>query len=335
MKQSPDGLLDVKERACGWSPETSVKYEMTKGPGAVITAVIPAYNEERTIAQVVEESRRHASEVLVVDDGSEDATADLAMRAGASIIRIPRNSGKGNALSIGMSTAAKNGSDVIVCLDGDGQHDPDDIPRIVQPILDDKADMVIGSRFLRMESKDLIPAYRRMGQNVLTYATNLGNVVKITDSQSGFRAFKKDIVTAFEYNESGMGIESEMARSAASMGIRIEEVPIMARYDGLETSTLKPTSHGMSVIGSVLREVRSEHPLLYFGVGGFIMLIIGIALGLYSIEHYISAKALPFGPSLFAVMLTILGVLFVLVGLILNAISLMVSKSNGRHSRNG
>jgi len=301
----------------------------------MITAVIPAYNEEKTIGEVVEGARKHVTEVLVVDDGSVDRTVEIAMKAGASIIGIPRNSGKGHALSIGLTTAALNGSEIVVCLDSDGQHDPDDIPRIVQPIVDGRADMVIGSRFLDASSRDLIPAYRRLGQGVLTIATNMGSAVKITDSQSGYRAFKKDILKSFDYAQTGMGIESEMVRSAVRRGFKIEEVPISAKYEGLDSSTLKPGNHGMTVLGSIIREIRSEHPLLYFGVSGLIMTIIGVGFGLYSVDQYITSNALPFGPSLLAVMLTALGVLFVLVGLILNAISQMVAdrenlRTNGR-----
>ena len=307
---------------------------MTQGTHVGITAVIPAYNEQKTIAKVVEGAKKHVDEVLVIDDGSIDSTADLAKMAGATVIRIPRNTGKGNALSIGLTTAAMKGGEVVVCLDADGQHDPNDIPRIVQPILDARADMVIGSRFLQTASKDLIPAYRRLGQSVLTYATNMGSTVKITDSQSGYRAFKRDVLKSFDYAEAGMGIESEMAMNAARMGLRIEEVPIVAIYEGLETSTMTPGSHGISVLGSVLKEVRTEHPLLYFGVSGVIMTIAGVIFGLYSIEQYITLNSLPFGPSLLAVMLTALGILFVLVGLILNAISIMMHNGN-RHGING
>jgi hypothetical protein len=173
-----------------------------------------------------------------------------------------------------------------------------------------------------------------MGQGVLTFATNLGNPVSITDSQSGYRAFTKDALMSFDYVQTGMGIESEMVRSAVKSGLRIEEVPITAKYEGLDTSTLKPGTHGMSVLGSVITEIRSEHPLLYFGVSGFIMTVFGVVFGLYSIEQYISVKALPFGPSLLAVMLTALGVLFILVGLILNAIGAMVNNGQGYRPNN-
>lgn len=296
---------------------------MTESPRqeAKITAVIPAYNEEKTIRQVVEGAKKHVSEVLVIDDGSQDATTQAAISVGAKVIRIPRNQGKGCALSIGLTTAALNGSSVIVCLDSDGQHDPEDIPKLVAPIVDGRADMVIGSRFLDAHSREQIPAYRRVGQGVLTVATNLGSTVKITDSQSGYRAFRKEALGTFDFAETGMGIESEMVRSAVRSGLRIEEVPIVAKYDGLDTSTMKPGSHGMSVLGSIVREIRSSHPLLYFGVAGMTMTIIGSVFGLYSFSQYLDGSALPFGPTLLAVTLIILGVVFALVGLILNAIS--------------
>lgn len=297
------------------------RFQMTDNPKDTITVVIPAFNEEKTIAQIVEGARAYADDVLVVDDGSWDLTALRAISAGAKVIRIPKNGGKGVALAIGLTTAALNGSNVVVCLDADGQHDPHDIPRIVKPIVDGNADMVIGSRFLDSQGKSLIPSYRRIGQSVLTVVTNLGNTIKITDSQSGYRAFKKDVLEDFDYSVEGMGIESNMVRSAAKRGLAIQEIPIVVKYDGLDTSTFRPGSHGMNVLGSVLKSIRTEHPLLYFGVGGMVMTVVGVTLGLYSIQQYIEIRALPFGPSLIAVMITTLGILFVLVGLILNAIS--------------
>ncbi len=302
---------------------------MTKENGFSVTAVIPAFNEEKTIEWVVEGAKRHADEVIVVDDGSVDATAAKAVKAGATVIRIPNNSGKAHALSIGLTTAALNGSNVVVCLDSDGQHDPDDIPKVAAPIAEGRADMVIGSRYLDSHSKGLIPGYRKIGQGVLTFATNLGSDVKITDSQSGYRAFRKDVLSGFNYSAEGMGIESNMVREAARKGFRIEEVSIEARYEGLESSTLAPSAHGVSVLTSVLRAVKSEHPLLYFGVTGMTMTIIGVLAGFYSIQQYIEVRALPFGPTLIAVMFAILGVLLMLVGLILNAISELVATGKG------
>ena len=308
--------------------DTDISDSAAAGRTNSVTVVIPAYNEEAMIGQVVRVAREFTNEVIVVDDGSEDRTGEAASAAGASVIRIPANTGKGNALSIGMSTAVLKGRDAVVCLDGDGQHNPADIPEVVRPILEDTADMVIGSRFLTKETRSLIPIYRKIGQKILTSATNLGSPVKITDSQSGFRAFSKNVMKTFTYSEKGMGIESEMIREAVKSGARIREVPISVRYKGLETSTYRPGNHGMQVLSSIIRAVRSERPLLYFGVSGTIMTIGGIVVGLYSFQYYTQFGNLPFGPTILAVVITVLGILFVLVGLILNAISELVKDRN-------
>ena len=295
-----------------------------------VTAVIPAYNERDTIGQIVRSAMQYASEVIVVDDGSEDNTGELAISAGATVIRIPKNTGKGHALGIGLSTAAMNGCNVVVCLDADGQHDPADIPRIVQPIVDGMADMVIGSRFLNQESKNLIPTYRKVGQSILTSATNFKSPVKITDSQSGYRAFSKNIVSTFTYSEAGMGIESEMVRNAVRYGARIREVPISAKYDGSKTSTYRPASHGMRVIGSIIRSVGSEHPLMYFGATGVIVFLTGLLAGLYTILHQIETSTALLVPAVISVTMIALGILFMLVALILNAIGI-VNRNTGIH----
>lgn len=314
-----------------WGKELKGEMTVEAISGVRITAVIPAYNEEKTVGEVVLGARKHVSEVLVIDDGSEDATSIRAIESGAKVIRIPKNSGKAHALSIGLTTAALNGSDIVVCLDADGQHNPDDIPKIVRPILNGSADMVIGSRFLDVHSRELIPGFRRLGQSVLTLATNTGNSIKITDSQSGFRAFRKEVVGGFDYSKpEGMAIESCMVRDAATRGVRIAEVPIVVRYEGLETSTLNPGSHGMSVLGTIIKSIRSDHPLLYFGAFGLVMTIIGAMLGILSIQQYINMKTLPLGASLLAGMLITLGIVLVLVGLILNAISELVILSRKR-----
>ena len=289
-----------------------------------ITVVIPAFNEQKTISQIVQTAKLYADDVLVVDDGSDDLTGELALRVGATVIRIPKNAGKGNALGTGMSTAAMNGCGIVVCLDADGQHDPSDIPKIVQPIIDGNADMVIGSRFLSRETKDLIPAYRKIGQSILTSATNIGNPVKISDSQSGYRVFRKDIIGRFSFSERGMGIESEMIRDAVRSGARIQEVPITAKYRGIAPSTFNPGSHGFAVFRSIIRSIRSEHPLLYFGVAGTLIVIFGLALGSYSLYEYFISNSMPLGMVILAVVIVFMGILCAAVGLILNAISEMI-----------
>ena len=286
-----------------------------------LSVVIPAFNEAETIGSIVKGAMVFADEVLVIDDGSSDSTAHVAKAAGAKVIRLPNNSGKGVALSIGLSTVALNGADVIVCMDADGQHSTSEIPRICAPIFKGDADLVIGSRFLNKRGQTEIPRYRTVGQRVLTKATNFGNGHNVTDSQSGFRCMTKKAALTMDLTEKGMGIESEMILDASKLGLRIAEVPISCKYEGLDTSTLKPGMHGTSVLASIIKSIRDERPMLYFGLGGFVLTIIGISAGLYSLYQFINIKALPFLPSLIAVLFFFLGLVSIFAGVILSSLS--------------
>ena len=287
---------------------------------AKLSVVIPAFNEAMTIADVVKGAVKYADEVIVVDDGSSDNTSFVAKAAGAKVLRLPKNRGYGAALSVGLATAALDDADLIVYLDGDGQHDPEEIPKICAPVLKGTADLVIGSRFLKKEGKAGIPRYRTMGQTALTKATNVGMDVKVTDSQSGFRCLTKKVALSMDLADEGMGFSSEMVRAASKLGLRVTEVPITCRYEGLDTSTHAPIQHGKSVLTTVLRNIRDEHPLLYFGVGGLIMTMIGLGAGFYSIYQFMSVKALPFLPSVLAVLFFFIGLVSIFSGIILNSL---------------
>jgi len=162
-----------------------------------IAAILPAFNEEVSIGSVVLLARRYADRVIVVDDGSSDRTAEIAELAGAEVIRHQLNMGKGAALKTGFESL--DGEMVVVTIDTDGQHDPSDIPKLVEPILKGEADMVNGSRYINGNKKDT-PFYRRLGQVVLDNATRLDSGLNITDSQSGFRAFSADQGTSSDSN---------------------------------------------------------------------------------------------------------------------------------------
>ena len=287
-------------------------------------AIIAALNEEETIGTVVIKTKRHVDTVIVVDDGSKDKTAEVGRLAGAEVISHIENRGKGEALKTGFERADELAADIVVTIDADFQHNPDDIPTVISPILEGEADMVIGSRFLNKAHKKDIPLYRRLGQWILTTTTNLDSDIKITDSQSGFRAFSKDILRNFKFTQKGLSIESEMLDDAIEHGIKIKEVPISMRYEGLETSTETPRKHGMGVLNFILKIVMEKRPLLFFGVSGMILLIAGLAFGLYSLNSYFANNQVPFGPSLAAAVLILIGVLSVFAGMILNSIVIMI-----------
>jgi len=287
-----------------------------------IVALLPAYNEEVSIGSVVLRTRQHADRVVVIDDGSRDRTAEVAAMAGAEVLFHSKNQGKGAALKTGFG--AVNGSAVIVTIDTDGQHDPDDIPRLVEPILAGEADMVNGSRYLNGNKKDT-PLYRRLGQRVLDNATNLGSGITVTDSQSGFRAFSGKTKGLFRFKQNGLAIESEMLADAAAAGLRIKEVEIGVRYD-VDGSSENPVAHGVRVLVKVLHDMELRRPLYYFTIPGLVMAGIGILMGLDFLRVFARGGSLMYGPTLLMVMLTLVGSFAALTGIILHTISKMINE---------
>lgn len=212
--------------------------------------LIPAFNEEVAIGSIIDKSLKYVDDALVIDDGSSDNTSKIAISHGAKVITNKTNQGKGVALKKGFN--AVKDYDVVVTIDGDGQHNPDEIPAIIKPILDGTADLVNGSRYLDGFEENT-PAYRRVGQRVLDIATNISCGIHVTDSQSGFRAFSKKAVGCFRFRDTGFGIESEMLADAADNNLEILEVPITVRYD-VDGSTKNPVSHGVGVLLKIIKD---------------------------------------------------------------------------------
>ena len=220
--------------------------------------IIPAFNEEKAIGDVIEKSFQYVDDILVVDDGSKDNTYEIVKNTDALIIRHETNLGKGVALRDAFNYI-KN-YDIVVTIDGDGQHDPSEIPKLIKPIKEAKADLVNGSRYLDGFDDDT-PAYRRVGQRVLDIATNITSGTSVTDSQSGFRAFKGDTIKYYRFRDTGFGIESEMLADASENNLKIIEVPITVRYDVENSSTKGPVTHGVGVlikiiIDKIIRTIR-------------------------------------------------------------------------------
>jgi glycosyltransferase involved in cell wall biosynthesis len=283
-----------------------------------VVAVIPAYNEARFIGSVVLVARLHTSQVVVVDDGSSDDTARIAKFAGATVIKHEINRGKGAALNTGFKFAsAIEGVEAIITIDGDGQHNPAEIPTLTRPILTGAADIVIGSRFLNIKSD--IPGWRQIGQHALTVATNLSSGTPLTDSQSGFRAFSKKAIENLHFDSQGFSVESEMQFMIHSGGLHVLEVPISVIY--AEPSKRNPVKQGLQVINGILRLVGQYRPLLYFGLGGVFLVILGIAMGLYVVDIFVRVQQLAIGYALISVLLAIMGMTAFSTGIILHSVS--------------
>lgn len=283
--------------------------------GAKIVAAIPCFNEERCIGSVVIKAKKYVDKVVVIDDGSADATSEVATEAGASVHQHDHNRGYGAAIRTALEKGKQLEADVMVILDGDGQHDPKDIPKLVKPILDGEADVVIGSRFLGQGKKP--PFYRRIGQRVLTTVTNVGSGQRVSDSQSGFRAYSSKALNALNLAEDGMSVSSEIQFAISKSGLRVAEVPIDVSY--IDKTKRNPVSHGSSVLSRVLVLFSLRQPLLLFGVPGLALLIGGLVLGARVLAIYSDTRELAVGYALGTILLCLAGLLALFAALMLQA----------------
>jgi glycosyltransferase involved in cell wall biosynthesis len=220
----------------------------------MIIAVIPCLNESKYLAEVIDKAKKYTDKVIVSDDGSSDDTVDVALSHGAEIVLSNGVHGAGINTWGGIHRAILNNADVIVTLDGDGQHNADEIPLVVQPIIDNKADLVIGSRYL--DSKNNMPVYRKLGITLITRICNLKYRKKIADGQSCFRAYNRRILNDISpFQEKGFAFSVETLIKAKSFGYRIVEVPITCIYhkEFGGNSSLNPLKHGVIVFWGVLR----------------------------------------------------------------------------------
>ncbi|WP_255171278.1 glycosyltransferase [Natrononativus amylolyticus] len=286
---------------------------------------IPAYNESVGIGSTVIAAQQYADEVVVIDDGSGDDTVDIARETSATVLEHGVNQGKGAALRTFFEYAQESDHDSFVVLDGDGQHLPEDIPEVVAPVEEGEVDMVVGSRYLE-GGEDETPLYRRVGQQTLDYLTLGSSGAKLTDTQSGFRAFSARAIDRLALRTDGMGVESEMIGSAMEEELAIEEVPIDVRYEGIDGQTFNPLRHGFGVATFVLQLIRDRHPLVFFGAPGLAFTIVGLAFGVSALLMYSSQGAFAIGQVLVSVFFTLVGVLGVFCGLILNRISNMIDE---------
>ena len=248
-----------------------------------ITIGIPAYNEEKNIASIITKLKKITNSIIVCDDGSSDMTSEISKNLGAIVISHKKNMGYGAAINSIFQKSKEMKSDLLVTFDADGQHRVEDIEKVVEPIKNNVADLVIGSRFL--DEKSHIPNYRKIGIKVITQITNASIKKKLTDSQSGFRAYNKQVLSQISPSDMGMGISTEILIKSSSKGLRIMEVPITVLYEG-DTSTHNPVSHGTSVLISTIKFTSIAHPLKFYGIPSIIFLIIGSTFTYLAIQFY-------------------------------------------------
>lgn len=279
-----------------------------------IIAGIPAFNEGKNIAKIISDLKKIVDEVIVCDDGSNDETSNISKEMGAIVIQHKKNQGYGAAIVSIFSKAKEMDVDILFTFDGDGQHRIEDVKEVTKPIKEGIADIVIGSRFLGDDST--VPKYRKFGIKTITSISNSASELKLTDSQSGFRAYNRRAIQELNLSERGMGVSTEILIKASRKGLTIKEVPIKILYDG-DTSTHNAASHGISVILSTMKFVSIEHPLKFYGITGLGFLIIGLFFIVWTIQGFTDTRQIITNVSLIGIGSTLLGTILMVTAIIL------------------
>ena len=274
---------------------------------------IPAFNEELYIQDVIKKSLPHVDKVVVCDDGSTDNTAKIAREAGAIVI-TQTNQGYGAAISSLFEYSRKENAQIMVTLDGDGQHNPSQIPLLIDAILTHNVDVAIGSRFLDDSTK--ASGYRKTGIKIITSTSNYGTNFKVSDSQSGFRAYSKDAIDAIHPTEQGMSVSTEILLKISNKGLSIAEVPITISYEG-DTSEQHSVSHGVGVLANTIKYVSIKHPLQFYGIPGLGLIVAGIVLGGIFLDRYLNDSTVFYGSLMGSVVLFLLGAILSVTAIIL------------------
>ncbi len=277
---------------------------------------MPAFNEAKYIGSLVLKTLQYVDKVIVVDDGCTDNTLEIAKLAGAKVIRHKSNKGYGAAIQTIFTEAKKINPDVLVILDADGQHNPQEIPSLLKPILNGDVDCVIGSR--RDQAKK-IPLYRRIGQRIILRSVKTISKNDLSDSECGFRAFSRKAIKALVLKENGMAVSAETVAEAKRKNLKMMQVPVNVTYDK-DSSTMHPVRHGWNVFNRVLVMIADQRPLFFFGLGGLICIIIGLGFGIRVVAMFTDTHVLPTGNTLIAITLVVVGVFGIFTGLVLSVL---------------
>jgi len=253
-----------------------------------VVVTIPAYNEEVTIADVIEGCKNYASEIFVIDDGSTDKTREIAQLAEVKLIIHKMNRGLSDTIQDGFRAALNVGADIIINIDADGQYLPEEIPKLISPIVRDEADFVLGSRFTGHIEE--MPWIKRFGNRLFTRVVRTLTNTEISDGQTGFRAFNREAALASIDLAGRYTYTQEQIIRLIEEGFRVAEVPIhfAKRKSGSSRLIASPLGYGAKAVAVMLRTYRDYHPVLFFGILGGILIIAGLLLGSFVLIEWIT-----------------------------------------------
>lgn len=328
LVEDPSMPIDFEASLVEFDPEAFTTTAIPEPAVGVRTLIaIPAYNEAETIATVVQQVSRYADEVLVVDDGSDDATRKIAEDAGATVISHERNRGYGAALKTAFVTADSWGVECLVIIDGDGQHDVSDVPKLCTQVTEENANVAIGSRFAG-DARSEIPLYRRFGLGVVNTFTNVSMGLLhprtwVSDTQSGFRAYDEHVIESLANAELGedMAASLDILYHIGSEGFTITELPTIINYDVDNGHSQNPVKHGLRLVSTILRTVERKHPIGFVGLPGFTLALIGIATAYATMANYINTGTFPLGLGLVSTSLSLAGILACFTAIILHSLN--------------
>jgi len=288
---------------------------------------IPAFNEEKNIAKIIVKLQKISDAIIVCNDGSTDLTKEISEKMGVEVINHPKNLGYGAGIRSIFLKASKMDTDILVTFDADGQHRIEDIESVIDPIVKGDADIVIGSRFLKNENSKNVPKYRKIGIKAITKITDSVTDLKLTDSQSGFRAYRKNILKEIIPSDKGMGVSTEILIKSSKKKFKVKEVPIKILYEG-DTSTHNPVSHGVSVVFSTMKYTSIEHPLKFYGIPGVIFLAIGLFFVLWTLQSFSETRQIITNISLIGIGSVILGTMLSMTSIMLYSLVSVVREGN-------
>jgi glycosyltransferase involved in cell wall biosynthesis len=269
---------------------------------------------------VVLKAQKHVDKVIVCDDGSSDYTAAIAEALGTFVIRHNGNRGYGASLLSLFKEAQRINADVIVTLDADSQHDPDEIPVLLEKLTDD-VDLVIGSRFVDGGGSEA-PAWRKIGIKFINRLSQNGSV-KTSDSQSGFRAYNRRALNTLTLTENGMGISTEILWKAGELGLCVAEAPIHVEYRE-NSSRHNPITHGFDVVLNTFKHTSLHNPLTFYGIPGFMSVLLSLVFWVITIEEYARDKIILTNVALLGIGTMLVGLMLMTTAIILWVITTLI-----------